>query len=336
MAVQCAIELDIPDVIQAHGRPITLADLVTALEISPEKSSFLGRLMRVLVHLGYFIIHTNQEEEEEERYCVGPLCEFLVKCNPFHSRSFFLTTNDPVMVDPWRHMSSWFRKNANPAEQPPFSMAHGGKKIYEVVSANPRFAQLFNDGVGRDSWLFSRALVVKCKSSFEGFNSLVDVGGNVGITAMAIADAFSDIECTVFDLPHVVSGLDQSGGTRRNLKFVGGDMFKEIPPADIWVLIDWGDESCLEILKQARKAVTTQAGGRGGKVMIIDHVLGHESCRDKASTGTLLLLDMVELASLEGSVRTEEQWAKLFSDAGFSNYTISPFPGARALIEVHP
>ncbi|CAN0897838.1 Probable O-methyltransferase 3 [Linum grandiflorum] len=215
MAVQCAIELDIPDVIQAHGRPITLADLVTALEISPEKSSFLGRLMRVLVHLGYF-------KEEEERYCVGPLCEFLVKCNPFHSRSFFLTTNDPVMVDPWRHMSSWFRKNANPAEQPPFSMAHGGKKIYEVVSANPRFAQLFNDGVGRDSWLFSRALVVKCKSSFEGFNSLVDVGGNVGITAMAIADAFSDIECTVFDLPHVVSGR--------------GDMFKEIPPADIVLL----------------------------------------------------------------------------------------------------
>ncbi|CAN0897826.1 Probable O-methyltransferase 3 [Linum grandiflorum] len=136
---------------------------------------------------------------------------------------------------------------------------------------------------------------------------------------MAIADAFSDIECTVFDLPHVVSGLDQSGGTRRNLKFVGGDMFKEIPPADIVLLK-------VEILKQARKAVTTQAGGRGGKVMIIDHVLGHESCR----------VDMVELASLEGSVRTEEQWAKLFSDAGFSNYTISPFPGARALIEVHP
>ncbi|CAN0897828.1 Probable O-methyltransferase 3 [Linum grandiflorum] len=202
-------------------------------------------------------------------------------------------------------------------------MAHGGKKIYEVVSANPRFAQLFNDGVGRDSWLFSRALVVKCKSSFEGFNSLVDVGGNVGITAMAIADAFSDIECTVFDLPHVVSGLDQS----ELMSYLNIEQ---------WVLIDWGDESCLEILKQARKAVTTQAGGRGGKVMIIDHVLGHESCRDKASTGTLLLLDMVELASLEGSVRTEEQWAKLFSDAGFSNYTISPFPGARALIEVHP
>ncbi|CAN0925998.1 Probable O-methyltransferase 3 [Linum grandiflorum] len=332
MAVQCAIELGIADVIHKH--PVTLGELLTALEISPAKSSFLGRLMRMLVHLGYFIL---DEEEEEEKYCVGPLCDFLVKDNPFNSRSFSLSLSDPVMMDPWRHMSSWFRSNVSPIEQPPFTMAHGGKKIYQVISEDPRFAKLFNDGVGRDSWLFSKALVVKCKSSFEGFNSLVDVGGNVGITAMAIADAFSNIDCTVFDLPHVVSGLES--GTRHNLKFVGGDMFKQIPSADIvllkWVLVDWGEESCLEILKQSKKAVT-EGGRRGGKVMIIDHVLGHENWSDQASTGTLLLFDMIDMACAEGVIRTEKQWAKLFSDAGFSNYTISPVHGVRALIELYP
>ncbi|CAN0896587.1 Probable O-methyltransferase 3 [Linum grandiflorum] len=330
MAVQCAIELGIPDVIHKH--PLTLGELVAALEIPPTKSSFLSRLMRMLVHLGYFVL-----EEEEEKYRKGPLCDFLVKENSFNARSFLLFLNDPVMVNPWRHLSSWFRSNASPTEQPPFTMAHGGKKLYEVTSSDPRFAQLLYDGVGKDSLLFSKALVVKCKSSFEGFNSLVDVGGNTGITAMAIADAFSDIDCTTFDLPHVVSGLEP--GTRHNFKFVGGDMFKQIPSADIvllkWVLVDWGDESCLEILKQARKAVT-QAEGRVGKVMIIDHVLGHESWSDKASTGTLLCIDMVGLACVEGVVRTEKQWAKLFSDAGFSKYTISPVHGIRALIELYP
>ncbi|CAN0896585.1 Probable O-methyltransferase 3 [Linum grandiflorum] len=332
MAVQCAIELGIPDVIHKH--PLTLGELVAALEIPPTKSSFLSRLMRMLVHLGYFII---LEDEEEEKYGKGPLCDLLVKENPFNARSFLLTMNDPVMVEPWRHMSSWFRSNVSPTEQPPFSMANGGKKIYQVISEDPRFAQLFTDAVGRDSLLFSKALVVNCKASFEGFKSLVDVGGNTGITAMAIADAFSDIDCTTFDLPHVVSGLEP--GTRHNFKFVGGDMFKEIPSADIvllkWVLIDWGEESCLEILKQSKKAVT-RGGGRGGKVMIIDHVLGHESWSDKASTGTLLLLDMGGISCVEGVIRTEKEWAKLFSDAGFSKYTISPVHGLRALIEVYP
>ncbi|CAN1173271.1 8-hydroxyquercetin 8-O-methyltransferase [Linum perenne] len=57
MTVQCAIELKIPDVIYSHDHPITLSDLVTALQISPSKSSFLSQLMRILVHLGYFVFH---------------------------------------------------------------------------------------------------------------------------------------------------------------------------------------------------------------------------------------------------------------------------------------
>ena len=36
----------------------------------------------------------------------------------------------------------------------------------------------------------------------------------------------------MFDLPHVVSGLQGS----ENLKFVGGDMFEAIPPADAILL----------------------------------------------------------------------------------------------------
>ncbi|CAN0887579.1 Probable O-methyltransferase 3 [Linum grandiflorum] len=322
MTVQCAIELGIADVIQAHrGGPITLSDLVAALEISPEKSSFLGRLMRMLVHLGYFL------QPEHEKYSAGPLCDHLVKDNPFNSRSFLLFTNDPTMVDPWRHLSRWFRSDANPTEQPPFSLVHGGKKIYELVSADARFAAMFNDGLGRDSWLFSKALVVKCKASFQGFKSLVDVGGSTGATAMVIADAFPHIECTVFDLPHVVAGLEP--GTRRNLKFIGGDMFKEIPSADVlllkWIIIDWGEAKCLEILKQCKKAAAQ-------KVMIIDDVLGHEHF----STPTLMCLDLAEMVCFEGSVKTEKQWGKLISDAGFSSYTITPVDRVRALIQLYP
>ncbi|CAN1166926.1 Probable O-methyltransferase 3 [Linum perenne] len=311
MTVQCAIELGIADVIHSHGRPITLGELVTALKISPTKSAFLARLMRMLVHLGYF------EQQEESRYSVGPLCGLLVKDNPFNSNSFHLFINDPIMVKPWQHLSSWFRTNDE--ELTPFSHAHGEKRgLYDEMSAESGVGRHLNEAMGHDSSLLGKVLVVKCRGSFEGFNSVVDVGGNTGFIAAAIADAFPNIDCTVFDLPHVVSGIEGGG----NLKFVGGDMFEEIPSADI------------VLFKQSKKAVTKESGA--GKVMIIDHVLGHKSWSDHASTSTLLQIDLLEMACLEGTIKTEEQWAKLFSDAGFSKYTITPLHGLRALIEVYP
>uniref|UniRef100_M0ZZ17 O-methyltransferase n=1 Tax=Solanum tuberosum TaxID=4113 RepID=M0ZZ17_SOLTU len=67
---------------------------------------------------------------------------------------------------------------------------------------------------------------------FEGLKSLVDVGGGTGTIAKAIADAFPQINCTVFDLPHVIEGLEGS----KNLSFVGGDMFNSIPSANAILL----------------------------------------------------------------------------------------------------
>ncbi|CAN1327508.1 Probable O-methyltransferase 3 [Linum perenne] len=307
LAVQCAIELGIPDVIHSHGGAIKLAELTAELGISHAKAPFLGRLMRMLVHLGYLT-----EGEGGGGYTLTPLCDLLVKTNPFDARSLVFAANDPIVVDPWRHMSSWFRTN----DATPFALAHNGKKMYQVTAEKPQFGELVNGLTGADSWLISKVLVAKCKSSFEGLSSLVDVGGNTGTISKAIAQAFPSIKCTVFDLPHVVSGLEE-GESVGNLNYVSGDMFKEIPSADA-------------------KAVTSKQDGKPGKVMIIDFVLGHNSCNDRASTETMLLVDMLDMVCLEGTIRTEQQWSKLFHEAGFSTYTMAPLCGLRAFIEVFP
>ncbi|GFY99019.1 hypothetical protein Acr_13g0004200 [Actinidia rufa] len=36
MSLKCAIELDIPDIVNNHGRPMTLSELVAALPINPQ------------------------------------------------------------------------------------------------------------------------------------------------------------------------------------------------------------------------------------------------------------------------------------------------------------
>ncbi|CAI0376169.1 unnamed protein product [Linum tenue] len=317
MTVQCAVELEIADAVHGHGKPISLAELAAALNISPAKAPFLSRLMRMLVHMGYFV--SQEEGEGEGRYWVTPLCRFLLKDNPFNARSFILCMNHPNMVDPWRHMSAWFRTSceSDSTTTTPFTLAHGGKKIYQVCSSDPTFGQMFAEA---------------------GLSSLVDVGGSTGTTAKVIAEAFPAIRCTVFDLPHVVA----DHGSRQahpNLDYVGGDMFADdLPQADAllfkWVLFDWPDEPCLKVLKQCKKALTRNGGK--GKLMIADHVLGHESCSDESSMGTSWLFDLAAMVNVEGYVRTEKQWAKLFSDAGFANYTISPVGALRLLIQVYP
>ncbi|KAM0047957.1 putative O-methyltransferase domain, S-adenosyl-L-methionine-dependent methyltransferase [Helianthus debilis subsp. tardiflorus] len=51
---------------------------------------------------------------------------------------------------------------------------------------------------------------------------------------------------------------------------------------------------------------------------------------------TQLFFDMLLMTLLEGRERSEEDWAKLFLDAGFSDYKITPILGLRSLIEVYP
>jgi hypothetical protein len=45
---------------------------------------------------------------------------------------------------------------------------------------------------------------------------------------------------------------------------------------------------------------------------------------------------MLMMILATGKERNEKEWAKLFTDAGFSNYKINPVLGLRSLIEVYP
>jgi len=134
---------------------------------------------------------------------------------------------DPVLTNPWNQFSSWF-KNGNPT---PFELAHG-KLLWEYAASDPRINNLFNDAMASDAQLITSVVIEKCKGVFMGSESLVDVGGGTGTMAKAIAESFPQLECIVFDLPHVVSGLQ---GTH-NLKYVEGDMFEAIPPTDAILL----------------------------------------------------------------------------------------------------
>nr|GEX62948.1 trans-resveratrol di-O-methyltransferase-like [Tanacetum cinerariifolium] len=71
-------------------------------------------------------------------------------------------------------------------------------------------------GILGDSQMMS--LVVKDSIEiFEGVDSLVDVGGGTGLNAKILLEAFPEMTCTVFDLPHVVANKVETA----NVKYVG-------------------------------------------------------------------------------------------------------------------
>ncbi|KAM4103957.1 hypothetical protein ACJW30_06G118400 [Castanea mollissima] len=306
ISLKCAIEIGVPDIIHNHGKPMTLSELITALPIHPTKALHVYRLMRILIHSGFFAPKNTNENDQEEAYVLTESSKLLLKDNPLSVTLFLLAMVDPMLTTPWNYLTTWFQNE----DLTPFDTAHG-KTFWDYGGDEPKFANIFNDAMASDARLVMSIVVDKCKGVFEGLKSFVDVGGTV---TKAIADTFPEIESTVFDLPHVVADFQGS----KNLKYVGGDMFEAGLPADAVFM---------------KEAITTN--DKKGKVIIIELMMENQK-EDKKSTKTQIFFDMVMMVLVKGRERNEKEWAKLFMDAGFSNYKITPILGLRALVEVYP
>nr|AWH62806.1 10-hydroxycamptothecin O-methyltransferase [Camptotheca acuminata] len=327
-SLKCAVELGIPDVIHSHGKPMTLPELVSALPINPSKAHYIYRLMRTLVHSGFFVQQKEGTNEQENGgYLLTRVSRLLLKDEPLNARAFLLAVVDPIMRKPWYFLSDWF-KNDDPTA---FETAHG-RSFWDYLAQEPRLGNFFDEAMASDSCLITNVLINECKEVFEGLTSLVDVGGGTGTVGRAIAKTFPHLKCTVFDLPHVIADLQ---GTE-NLDFVGGDMFEAIPPANAillkWILHNWTEEECVKILKRCKEAIPSKDGG---KVIIIDMIMEKVKADDE-SVEAQLSSDMTMMVLFRAQERSEKEWEKLFLAAGFSHYKITSALGLRSIIEVYP
>ncbi|XP_052208052.1 trans-resveratrol di-O-methyltransferase-like [Diospyros lotus] len=328
--LKCAVQLGIPDIIHRHGQPMKLSQLVASLPaLNPSKSHCIPRLMRVLAHDGFFVELKAGDggEEEEAEYTLTPASHLLLRTTPVSVWPFLLLMLDPLMVKPLNWLTPWLG-NDDPT---PFLTANG-RTLWDYAGQNPAFNSLFNEGMESDARMVASVVIEECRGAFEGLSSLVDVGGGTGTMAKAIAEAFPEMKCTVLDLPHVVDKLPG----RKNL-------FEAIPPANAillkWILHDWGDEDCMKILRHCREAIPSRQ--EGGKVIIIDIVVGHQKIEEATengdkSTQTQLFFHILMMVLVYAKERTEKEWANLFSIAGFSDYKINSIIGLRSLIEVYP
>ncbi|KAL5203279.1 hypothetical protein ABZP36_014231 [Zizania latifolia] len=331
MALKSAMDLRIADAIHHHGGGATLAQIAAEVTIHPSKISCLRRLMRVLVVSDIFTVQhpaPSAADEDEPVYMLTPSSRLLVGSSNLVSLMSVILI--PTIVTPFLAIGKWFQNNLVP-DQCIFKHTHG-QSFWELTNNDAALDAHFNDAMVSDSRFVMDIFVKEHGEVFQGINSLVDVAGGHGAAAQAISKAFPEVKCRVLDLGHVIAKAPI--GT--DVEYISGDMFDSIPPANAvllkWVLHDWGDDECVKILKNCKKAIPSRDAG--GKVIIIDIVLG-AGPSDSKHKELQALFDLY-IMLINGIERNEQQWKKVIFEAGFSDYKMMPVLGFRSVIEVYP
>ncbi|TVU39227.1 hypothetical protein EJB05_12635, partial [Eragrostis curvula] len=334
VALKCALDLHIADAIHHHGDGgATLTQIVDNITLHPSKIPCLRRLMRVLTTTGIFStvpqhhLSTNDGNDEEPIYVLTPVSRLLV--GPQNICPINAMIIHPMLAFSYFQLGTWFQREL--PDPCIFKHTHG-EALWEMAGRDAAFNALVNDGMVSDSRFMMDIVVKECGEVFRGISSLLDVGGGLGAAAQGISKAFPGVKCSVLDLAHVIANAPSD----TDVHYIAGDMFESIPPANVmffkWVFHDWGHEDCVKILKNCRKVLPPKEAG--GKVIIMDIVLGADPLDSKRREMQVLFDLYVMLVN--GIERDEQEWKKIFLEAGFSNYKITPVLGIRSIIEVYP
>jgi spermidine synthase len=146
---------------------------------------------------------------------------------------------------------------------------------WEYCLSNPREMADFVAAMKANSLNSMRGMLEHC--DFSQAKKVVDVGGGAGYLAIALVKQYPHLQAVVLDLPELIpiaqqyiQGEDET--ITQRLKFVGEDMFKNVPEADVYILKhimhDWDDSQCIQILKNCRQSMTGD-----GRLLCVDAVL---------------------------------------------------------------
>ncbi|XP_077214417.1 (RS)-norcoclaurine 6-O-methyltransferase-like [Tasmannia lanceolata] len=300
------LDLGIADIIQRRGGPTTLSQLSSSLPVPARNSDNLRRLMRYLVHLRLL------SSQGEDLYWLTSATKFIL-------------SGEAKSLVPFARLTQQGDYN-NCLELGPLLEEKGSKSTFEALNGedmwsyaakHAEFNKLFNEAMASDARIVMPALIDGCRDIFQGITSMVDIGGGTGTASRAIAKAFPHIKCSVLDLPHVIETIPNYPEVEQ----VAGDMFSFVPHNDAVmmtkILHDWDDEDCVKILKRCKEAIPE----KGGKVVIVDIVMDIEE--GHSITHTRYAFDVIMMIYTGGKERSEEEWRKLLSSAGFSRCEIT-------------
>jgi hypothetical protein len=305
------VRLDVPDAL-VHG-PLTADELVRKAGIRAHPAA-LHRALRACAALGIVT------EDSVGRFGPTRLSALLTRDTPGTLKRF-VEYSGGLLWKIWSGLPEGLATGASQAR------AQLGLPFFDYLAANPKALEEFGETLKAHSAVANKGVMERY--DFAGIRTLVDVGAGYGPLAIAVLEKYPEIRAVVFDLPEVIEAAPtqlpvQNESVAGRLRYVAGDMFKEVPPADAFVLKlimhDWDDASCATILANVGACLE-----RGGRVICIDNVM--QPLGD-ISDVPQKLLDVNMMLLLPGKERTRVEWEALYRGAGLAITAMIPIPDA--------
>lgn len=298
------------------GGPKSTTDLAAELRLDP---SLAYRLLRALGSLGLLNEDTNRS------FSLTDASEFLRTDHPESLRGMALLEEGPEHYAVWNHLCAMIRDG----KQDGFLREFGHPEFTHTVEDHD-YGAVFNDAMSSYS-LSESAMVLEALSTydFSGISHLCDVGGGHGHLLCSLLAKYHDLRGTVYELHSVIARKDLLWANKMNVggrcEYVPGDMFKEVPGADAYILKhilhDWNDAECVQILSNMHKAAPLNAGAFVAEFVVPGPETPHFS----------KLFDTHMMCVTTGRERTEDEYAALFDKAGWKHvktwYPVSKLMG---------
>lgn len=271
------------------------------------------RLLRALGSLGLL------EESENRRFSITPAGELLQEDHPESLRGVALLEEGPAHYALWKHLPDLVREGDQNAFEREFG--HSG---FEHRETNAEYRQVFNDAMTS----YSQMSTAWTREMLDGYDwadesHVCDVGGGHGHLLCSLLQDHPHLAGTVFELPNVVEEKDRlwapKMGVEDRCSYVAGDFFEAVPEADVYlmkyILHDWSDEECREILSTVREAAPADT-----RLFAIEHVVPGPEEPHFAK-----LFDVHMMVWGTGRERTVEEYAQLLEDTGWQ-YVNTRYP----------
>ncbi|KAI3948702.1 hypothetical protein MKW92_046739 [Papaver armeniacum] len=315
MVLRAAIEMDVLEIMNRAGPGSELSAAYIASQIlnvtNPNASVMLDRMLRLLA--SYKILtcsdRTLDDGTTERVYGLELVCKFLVKDDDGVSMAPLLLMNqDKILLESWFHL-----KDAVVTGGIPFNLAYG-MNAFEYPATDARFNTVFNKGMSDHTAIFMKKILETYKG-FESINSIVDVGGGVGVSLDMILTKYPSMKGINFDLPHVIK---DAPAYESAVEHVGGDMFVSVPKGTDavfmkWILHDWSDEFCTKVLKNIHDALPEH-----GKLILVECIIPPTTEPTLEALGVYHVDNMMMAYNPGGKERTEKEFDDLAKATGFS------------------
>jgi len=301
--------------------PMTVDELSAAAKARPE---LLRRLVRGLADIGLVTL------EDDDRVSATEMGALLRSGTAGSMRELALYRGGPSYTS-WGKLEHTVRTG-----EPAFEAALGAP-FFSYMRDHPEDGAAFDGGMTRLSLdIIDEALA---RYDFSVARRILDVGGGRGHFAAAVLEAHSQLEGAVLDLPERIGAADaylRGRGLGERCAAIGGNFFDTVPVGyDVhilkWILHDWNDASCRQLLAQCRAALPAD-----GRLLVVELLLPDGAAAD-GRLRPAIQTDLFMLVNFADSrERSLDEYERLLGDCGFALEQATALPSSFSVLDFRP